>query len=806
MRVLLSWLRELVDVPTDATEVARRLTMAGLEVEAIERLDKGLEKVVVGEVRSKTPIEGTKLNICQVFTGTEELQIVCGAQNYVVGDHVPAALVGAVLPDGKAIGQAKLRGVESFGMLCSSTELGFDDGVDGLHLLPRDTKPGTPIATLIGRNDVAFEINVTPNRGDALSHLGVARDLAVLFDTPVKLPAQTMPAHGYAASNSQAAVEIAATDLCSRFCAQVIEGVKIGPSPAWLQRRLEALGQRPINNIVDATNYVMFELGQPLHAYDLNRVAGAKLIARRANPGETLRTLDGKDRTLSAEDLVIADAQRAVGLAGVMGGEDSEVKEGTTRLLLEAAHFAQGSVRRTSRRYGLHSEASHRFERGVNPEGVARALARLTSLILETAGGQVVGAPIEVIATPYQRTEVKLSRTQLDNLLGLAVPWKTALHILTGLGLELRASNDNEATLAVPGHRSDITTAPDLIEEVARVYGFDKIPVKQLPGSGVSAAEAPAITAERRLRQGLSAAGFDEAVNYAFVAAADLEKLRPDVKPIALKNPLTIEQAVMRTTLVSGLLRNVQRNLRHGVAVTRSYELGRIYEAFTAAQVAKIGEAHYSVARELKRLALVAVGPRSKGWTSGKDAFDFYDLKGAVEEVLDGLAIRNATFKKAAVSWLHPRSSAEVVVNGKTLGVLGELHPVVADAFELPRGVFAAELDAEALLGSAELVPMFRGIPRFPASLRDLAIVVEDRVSAAEVETTMRGVDAAGLVEDVLLFDVYAGANIPAGKKSLAFSLRYRAPERTLTDEEVNTLHAAIVERLSSIYGAALRS
>jgi phenylalanyl-tRNA synthetase beta chain len=807
MRVLLSWLRELVELPSDVNEVARRLTMAGLEVEKIERLDHGLEKVVVGEVRVRDPIAGTKLSVCRVFDGTQELQIVCGAQNYAAGDHVPVAQVGALLPNGTAIGQAKLRGIESFGMLCSSKELSskdldWEDGVDGLMILPRETVPGTPIAQVIGRDEVVFEINVTPNRGDALSHVGVARDLAVLFNSAVKLESSPVAASGTAS----ATIEIAAMDLCSRFTGQVIEGVKIGPSPAWLANRLRALGQRPINNIVDATNYVMLELGQPLHAYDLARVTGARLVARRANAGEVLRTLDGKERVLVVDDLVIADAERPVGLAGVMGGEDSEVKPATTTLLLESAHFLPASIRRTAKRYGLHSEASHRFERGVDPEGVKSALERLTSIILETAGGHAVGPVIDVVAKPFERPVARLERRRLDSTLGVQVPWTEAVALLRRLGLEAVASSDDEASFAIPGYRRDLTAGIDLIEEVARIRGFESIPATILSGAGTNANEPQNIAAERRLRQALSAAGFDEAVNYAFVPAAELQRLRPDVAPIALRNPLAEDQAVMRTTLVGGLLRNVARNLRHGVAATRSYELGRVYLPLTAEPIAKPGDASYTVADERRQLTLVATGPRSEGWTGGKDVVDFYDLKGAVEEILDGLAITAAVFEKSPVPWLHPRSSTRLVLGERLLAVLGELHPTVADAFQLPRGVYVAEFDAEALIAEARLLPRFHGVPRFPASLRDLAVVVDDSVTASAVQLEMRRADAAGLVEDVQLFDVYTGAQLPPGKKNLAFSLRYRSSDRTLTDEEVSTLHASIVERLGSVFGAALRA
>jgi phenylalanyl-tRNA synthetase beta chain len=802
MRVLLGWLRELVDLPADAGEVARRLTMAGLEVEAVERLDHGLERVVVGEVRSKEPIAGTRLNVCRVFDGATELQIVCGAQNYGVGDHVPLAREGAVLPGGKAIGRAKLKGVESFGMLCGGAELGADDGVDGLLILAKDTVPGSPIAGLLGRDDVAFELNVTPNRADALSHLGVARELAALLRTPLKhLESLNFPDTGAGPQ-----VEIAAPELCHRYASRVLEGVTVGPSPAWLRQRLEALGQRSINNVVDATNYAMLELGEPMHAFDLDRLAGGRVVVRRARDGEPLRTLDGKDRILASDELVIADAERPVALAGVMGGEDSEVKQQTTRLLLESAYFVPGTVRRTARRHGLHSEASYRFERGVDPELMRRALDRLTELILKAAGGRVAGGTTDLVARPHVRPTIPLRHARLEALLGTEVPWQEAQDILTALGLAPVEASADRATFQVPGFRPDLGEEVDLVEEVARVRGLENIAPVIPNGAGTQAGEDPVAAAEARLRTALAGAGFDEAVNYAFVPAAEVEALSPGRAPVALKNPLSSEWAVMRTTLLGGLLRNLGRNLRHGVTALRLYELGRVFRPHEAAPAERMGSAGFRVVDEPRRLALVAYGPRGRGWTGGKEPVDFYDLKGALELGLDALGLDGAEWAPHTAAHLHPVSAAVVRLGGAAVGTAGELHPALAAAFDLPRGVFVAEFDADAVVAAARLVPRYRGLPRFPASLRDLAVVVDAAVSAADVLRELQRADAHRLVEEALLFDVYTGAPVPAGKKNLAFSLRYRAPDRTLTDDEVNALHAGLVQAVSRAFGAELRA
>lgn len=802
MRVLLSWLRELVELPADAAEVARRLTDAGLEVEAIERLDKGLEKVVVGLVRERNPIPETKLSVCKVFDGAQEWQVVCGAQNYQAGDHVPMAQVGAVLPDGKAIGKARLRGHESFGMLCSSRELGFDDGVDGLHLLSRDVAPGTPIAQVLGRDDVAFEINVTPNRADALSHLGVARELSALFTTPIKLAAPKVTE----SAGPSAKVEIQAPELCPHYAARVVEGVQVEPSPAWLSRRLEALGQRSINNVVDATNLVMLERGQPLHAFDLETLQGAKIVVRRASEGETIRTLDGKDRTLTADDLVIADASKPVAIAGVMGGEHSEVKPHTQRLLLESAWFSASSVRRTARRQGLHSEASHRFERGIDPEGVRASLDRLAEVIVQVAGGRVVGDATDVEPGPFARARVALRRARMDELLGTPVPWSEALEVLTRLSLKVVEKTDERVLVEIPGARGDLTTEIDLIEEVVRVRGFHTVPAKVPPGSGTDAREDLRAVAESRLKEAMSAAGFDEAMNYAFVGADELAKVRTDVPAIALRNPIAADLAVMRTSLLAGLLKNLGHNLRRGVASVRLYETGRVYLPRAALEGAP-GEARFTVAHEPRRFAFVAAGPRGKGWTGGKDAFDFYDLKGAIELVAEALGLAKVRFEHAATPGpIHPRSTTRMTVGGAEIGHFGELHPSLADAMDLPRTTVVGEFDLDALLDAAVLIPRYRGIARFPASLRDVAVVVDDRVTAAQVLGEIRKADPQGLVEEALLFDVYKGAPLREGRKNLAYSIRYRAQDRTLTDDEVNTLHGAIVARLAKAFGAELRA
>lgn len=788
MRISYQWLAEYVDGLPSPEELARRLTAVGLEVEGLERRGAELAGVVAARiVASEKHPNAEKLSVTQVDRGDgEPLQIVCGARNYQVGDVVPLATVGTVLPGGTKIEKAKLRGVESFGMLCSARELGLDADASGLLLLPRDLAPGTPIAKALQLEDVLLDVNVTPNRPDALSHLGIAREVAALLGRSVKLPAPRLAEGGGDASDA-VRVSIEAPQKCPRYAARVIEGVKIGPSPGWLARRLEACGVRSISNVVDATNFVLLELGHPLHAFDLDRVAGHEIVVRVARPGEKLTTLDGKERALDPDDLVIADRERGSALAGVMGGGVSEIGPGTTRVLLESAWFAPQGIRRTARRHALKSEASYRFERGADPGMVLPALDRCAALIAELAGGTVRSGVVDVQASPPAPVEVRLRWARPGELLGMPVAREDVGRILTGLGFQVRGQDGEGATFGVPSWRQDVTLEEDLVEEIVRSLGYDAIP-ETLPRLALA---TPALPGEaqgvERLRRGLEAAGFSEAVSFSFIAPADQQAYDPAAQPVALANPISAELAVMRTGLLPSLLRAVERNLRQRVEDVRLYELARAFRRGPGP-----GD---EPADEWWELAGVLMGRRSPvGWSVPAAPVDLYDAKAALEDVLSALAIDDVTYAARAEPWSHPRASAAVLGEREAvLGTVGELHPRVAGAFGLPRGVFAFRLDLTALLSHAELVPRYRGVPRFPAVLRDLAVVVADGVEAAEV---VEAVEAEPLVEGATLFDVYTGAPIPPGKKNLALALRYRAVDRTLTDAEVDEAHARIVARM----------
>lgn len=801
MRISYNWLSDLVEELPPVDRLAEMLTDAGLEVEAIERLGKGLEQVVVGQVLAKVPVEGSdKLNVCQVDVGGgETLQIVCGAANYEVGAKVPTALPGASLPNGMVIESRPLRGIMSSGMLCSEVELGLSDEGEGLMILGGNAPVGEGIIAHLGLDDVVLTINATPNRPDWLSHLGVARDLAAITGTRLKLPSASPVEEGGPVADA-ASVEIVAEDRCGRYAARVVEGVRFGPSPRWMQQRLTACGVRALGNVIDVTNYVLLETGHPLHAFDLDKVAGGRIVIRMAGEGEKIETLDEKERALSPDDLVIADSEKALVIAGVMGGADAEVGEGTTRVLIESAWFQPSGVRRASKRHGLHTESSHRFERGADPQAVRYALDRAAELIQQLAGGKVRKGAIDSWPGKKEPIVVGLRFHRVGELLGVDVPAEESKRILLELGFEAVEENAAGVRFAVPSFRTDVTRQADLIEEIARIRGYASIPAAAPRAPAHPVADSREQQVLSRVRDAMAAAGLDEVLNYAFVDPKDLAALVPGGTPapaLPLKNPLVETQSVMRTTLVPGLLRNAEFNRNRQVEDLRLYEVGKAYLPEPTA----VGPV-----KEPWRVAGLLMGSRRPAsWSEPAAPVDFYDAKGVVESMLRNLGISEVSWSHGDAAHLHPRSAALVLVGGVAVGQMGELHPLVADAFDLPRGVFVFELSLDDLVGSLKVLPTYRGVPKFPAILRDLAVVVPTTVSAEKVDRILRGPAGGGFVEDVELFDVYEGPQLGEGRKSLAFAIRYRVADRTLTDEEITRVHGALVEALKAEVGAELR-
>ncbi len=816
MRVPYRWLQEYVDITLGPDELAEALTMQGLGVEAVERPAPAFSGVVTGRVLAAEPHPNAdRLRVCTVDVGEAEPRtIVCGAPNVAAGQTVPVALPGAVLPGGLTIGEARLRGVLSRGMICSAKELGLPDptGGAGILVLAEPFAPGRDLREALGLDEAVLVLELTPNYAmHCQSMLGVAREVAALTGGGVRVPAPAVREAARAASEA-AEVRIDEPGLCPRYVARVIEGVRIGPSPLWLKRRLEAAGMRPINNVVDVTNYVMIEMGQPLHAFDLHRLDGAggrkRIVVRRARPGETLTTLDGAERRLEPDDLVIADGPdgaRAVALAGVMGGENSEVTPETTAILLESASFNNLTVRRTARRLGLLSEASARFEKWVDPAGCRAAADRAMTLLQELAGGQVLAGAVDVHPRPVAPRRIAARCARINGLLGTDLSHEEIAAIFTRLGFEVSDFHAGSILVTVPTRRPDIEGEADLAEEVARLYGYNRIPVT-LPRSPA----VPAVLgAERRLtaeaRAVCLAAGLNEVMTYSFMNPAGFDRIGlaaddPRRCAVPLANPLSEAQGVMRTCLLPLLLEVAAANVRQRITDVGVFEIGRVYLP-KGLPLAELPEERLS-------LGAVLMGAAGRGgWYGGAEEADFYHVKGLVEAVCRRLGVDGVSFEALAAPGHHPGRTARLVApgDGATLGVLGELHPETARAYDLPGRVLAVELDLTALMARARPVRTHRPLPRFPAADRDLAVLVPDRIPAARVEATIA--EAGGdLLESVCLFDLYRGAGVPEGWRSLAYSLVYRAADRTLTDAEVDAVHGRVCAALAERLGAQLRS
>ncbi|WP_018084433.1 phenylalanine--tRNA ligase subunit beta [Desulfurispora thermophila] len=805
MLVSYKWLQEYVEILATPEELADRLTAVGLAVETLHRPGREIKNVYTGEILKIDPHPNAdKLVVCQVSTGGEEVrQIVTGATNVREGHIVPVAVEGARLAGGLVIKKAKLRGVESRGMLCSGQELGLDSALlppeqaRGIMILPPDTPLGLDICSVLGLDDTILELELTPNRGDCLSMLGVAREVAAIYGREVKWPPMSPQALPEEIAG-QVQVEIRDPDLCRRYVAKLIHNVQIGPSPLWMVKRLMAAGIRSINNIVDITNYVMLEMGQPLHAFDYRTIKDGRIIVRRAAPGEQIVTLDGVTRSLHQEMLVIADPAGPVGIAGVMGGEATEVTAATTSILLESAYFDPVSIRRTAKALNLRSQASHRFERGVDITGCLRAAERAAYLMQQLAGGQVVAGEVDAYPRPYAARTIVLRPERVEYILGAAVPQDKIVSILRGLQFNVQ-KEEEKLLVTVPGHRPDISLEEDLVEEVARLYGYNSFPAVLPAGSAARGRRTPAQQLAWQVRDIMCGLGLSEVVTYSFISPrhADL-LLLPEDSPLrrmlALQNPLSEEQSVMRTSMLPGLLEVLGRNMSRRVNDAAIFELGKVFYPGADA-----------LPEEKYVLAALLTGYAPGSWNSPARPVDFYYLKGILSVLLEKLHVGPVEYQPGGPSYYHPGRTATLFCAGRQLGVLGELHPTVLENYELSQRVVALEVDwAELLAAAAERVA-YRPLPRFPGLERDLAVVVEQSVPAAAVQ---REIIAAGgkLLEEVRLFDVYQGEQVPAGHRSLAFALTFRAPDRTLSDEDVAKPLAEITRALADKFAAALRS
>ncbi|MDQ4025088.1 MAG: phenylalanine--tRNA ligase subunit beta [Actinomycetota bacterium] len=795
MRVPLSWLREFVDVPVPLATLKEMLDLSGTKVEKVHNPGEGIEGVIVAEVQEiDAHPNADNLTMVVVSTGDGSQRVVCGAKNFAVGDKVALARVGATLP-GMTITERRIRGETSAGMLCSASELGVAKDHAGLLILPPDAAPGEDVVRTLGLADSIFELEITPNRPDCMSVYGVAREVAALTGAELKPlsfaddPDPELP--------HPETVEIEDPAGCPRYLARWISGLKIGPSPQWMTSRLVAAGVRPVSNVVDVTNYVLMELGHPLHAFDGDRVAEAHVVVRRARSGETLETLDGVGRTLRPDDLLIADPSKPLAIAGVMGGTSSEVSETTTEVLLESAYFDHASIAYTSRRHGLRTEASARFERGADPEAVPVAAARAAQLLADVAGGNARYPVWDEYPAPVQRRSITLRPGRTPKLLGVDVPAARQVEHLQSIGIEAVEGEGGIETV-VPTWRPDLTREVDLVEEVARLHGIDRVPPTLPPGRAGALTEAQRF--ERRLRRTLAALGLREAWTESFLGPKELDDLglatgHPARSLVRLMNPMTEEKPALRTTLLPGLLRSVAHNVAHRAEGVALFEVARVYEP-----------SDEELPVEADVLAAVLSGRRRpQTWRGPAGAWDFFGAKGVVEATLRSLALPAPAFSPASGMPFHPTRSATVTVAGVTAGAFGELHPEVCDRFDVYEGTVAFELSLAPLLAALPARVKVEDLPRFPALLIDLAVVVDEDVPAETVAELVREAGAPD-VTSASLFDLYRGEQLPEGRKSLAFALEIRAPDRTLTDEEALTVRDRIVAALRARVGAELRS
>ncbi len=781
------WLREWVDPAIDTTALVEQLTMAGLEVDAVEPVAGPFSGVLVGEILSaEQHPDADKLRVCQVSTGTDTVQVVCGAANARAGLKVPFATVGAVLPGDFKIKKAKLRGVESFGMLCAEQELGMAESSDGLMELPADAPAGTDIRDYLGLDDTLIEVDLTPNRADCLSIRGVARDAATLN----RLPLNTLEIAPVAAVNDEHfPVEIRAEQDCPRYAGRVIRNVDVSrPTPLWMVEKLRRSGIRSIDPVVDITNYVLLELGQPMHAFDLAKLQGG-IVVRKAEEGERILLLDGQELKLKAESLVIADQQRPVALAGIMGGQETAVSETTRDIFLESAFFAPAQIAGRARSYGLHTDSSHRFERGVDYRGTVEAIERATALILDVVGGEP--GPVSDLGSDAQPVpaEIVLREERIEKMLGVSLPAEEVEAILQGLGLEVERNADGWLTRS-PSWRFDLAIEVDLLEELARVYGYNRLPVKPIRET-LDIRPRPEERLElRSLRRQLLARGYQEAITYSFVEPELQKAMTAGAEAVALMNPISSDMSVMRTTLWPGLVKSVAYNLNRQQSRVRLFETGLRFVPGSDGL------------RQEPVLAAVITGRRDpESWVEQGDKVDFYDLKGDLDALL---ALSGADFEYRAGEHpaLHPGQCAEILRGGEVVGHIGALHPGLYKTCDLEQPVFLLELSLDAVLDRQ--LPAFQPLSRFPEVRRDLAVIIDREVPAAGVVKIARA--AAGTyVTNLKLFDIYEGEGIDPKRKSLGLGLTYQHSSRTLNEDEVNTSIDQIVQALEERFGATLR-
>ncbi len=802
MRVPLGWLSEWIDLPESREELQRRLTMGGLEIEGVERSGPDLSEIVVGRVVEHAPHPNAdRLSFCRVDIGRgEPLEIVCGAPNVAAGQRVAVAPAGTVLPDGTKLKKSKIRGVSSDGMICSERELGLGDDQNGILVLADDAPIGARLPELLGESDVVLDVEITPNRGDWLSLLGMARETRAQFGGEIRMP-ETRPPEGDRRSEDDVAISIDDRAACFHYVGRVVRGVTVGPSPEWLVRRLESVGMRSIDVVVDVTNLVLLELGQPLHAFDLATLRGAEIRVRSAAAGEKIATLDGETRELQPGDLVIADAERAIAIAGVMGGAETLVRPETTEILIESAHFHPARVRRTARRLGLRTEASYRFERGVDREGVRRAADRAARLLAELAGGQVSAGTVEARGEAFPSVDaIRMHPEHPNRLLGTRLAAQEVIELLGRVDIQAEPDATGELVCSIPSHRNDLAIAEDLIEEVARIYGYDRVPTTMPVGALGPVTLPRRVTVGSEVRHLLQTAGLSEIRCLPWIGEGDLDGVRlpggdPRRAVVRTRNPIDESAPLLRSTLLPSLLHCARHNLARQLSRIRIFELSSV---FLRGRGGELPDEPLCVGGLLVR------GERATLWDAEDPAPLFFEVKGVVERLLGGLGVAPRCSADVPEPYLHPGAAASVF-DGKTrLGGLGELHPETAAWFgiELPAAVF--ELDLTSLVGRERRTREVVQVSKQPAVRRDLALLLDRTQPAGELLEAIRKMAGSSLLE-VSLFDRYEGRGIPDDKVSLGFRLVFQRADRTLTDAEVAKMTNRVSSMLAHRFGGELR-
>ena len=797
MLISLNWLKQYVEIKESIEEVENALTMIGQEVEAIEIQGENLENVVIGQiVEFDRHPNSDRLTLLKVNVGEgEPLQIICGATNHKLNDKVVVAKIGATLPGDFKIKKSKIRDVESYGMLCSEEELGFAKESDGIIILPEDAPIGKEYREYLNLNDVIFELEITPNRPDCLSHIGIAREIAAYYDRKVKYPSIEIN-ETIESINTLIKVNIDDKERCKRYVGKIVKNVKVQESPEWLKRRIQAMGLNPINNIVDITNFVMFEYNQPMHAFDFDKLKG-NINVRAAKENEEITTLDGVDRVLKNNELVIADEERAIAIAGIIGGDATKIDNETKNIFVEVAYFTPDNIRRTSRELGIFTDSSYRNERGMDIQNLETVVERAVSLIAEVAGGEILSDTIDRYLEKPEKYEISLNLEKLNKFIGKNLSSDEVAKILTNLNIEIKTIGEDKMLLTPPTYRGDLIRPADIYEEVIRMYGFDNIEARMPVMSIESGEENTNFKVSRIIREILREQGLNEVINYSFIPKSAKELFSFEDGIIEIKNPLSEDMAIMRPSLVYSLVNNIKENLNRNQTDLKIFEVSKTFK--------NLGSAKDGLATEELKVAIALSGREDKNlWNQTKTDYDFYDLKGYIEYLFERLNINKFNLERAKDVNFHPGVSAEIKIGEDVIGIFGELHPTLINNVGIKREkVFFAEINLTKLMKYMKIKVNYESISKYPEVLRDLAITLDKDILVGNMTKDIK--KKVNLVEKIDIFDVYSGDKVEAGKKSVAVSIVLRDKTRTLTDQDIDTAMKNILSLIKDKYNGEIR-